>query len=782
MDFNKQWTVYPTPEPEEWNLPRVQETVDLPHDYNIRLDTSAKNSTGPAGGYYPGCCVEYEKELFISDEWKDKLFFLDFDGVYHNAVVWVNEQFVIRQPYGYTPFWCEITSFVKQGGNHIRVSASNNDIPNSRWYTGTGIYRDVFLWVKNSVYIPVDGVSLSTEAAGGRYHVRCETTVVNTEAKPVRETLRVKLTAPEGTASEKCVPIFLEPGQKKNFELVIPVSRAKLWSAETPNLYQVTVELLDKSEIVDVYQLEYGLQTVEIVPEKGFLLNGKPVKLRGGCLHHSCGLLGAASFGKAEERRIRQLKECGYNAVRSSHNPASEALLKACDKLGMLVIDEAFDMWRVPKRPCDYSRYFDDWWQRDVKAMIQRDRNHPSVVMYSTGNEIPERDGRSGGFELAETLADYFKANDPTRPVTNALSNVSPEAVVNGIGANLLKNTDQTYFARATEAFAKPLDVVGYNYMPERFEIDHAYFPERVFCATETAPADVLNGWEQVERFPFVIGDFVWTAADYIGETGIGRTLVEEPLEGLAQYPYRLAGTGDLDLCGGKRPRSYYRDCVWGVAKRPFLAVEPPSLFGLKQNATMWSWPIVEEYWNYPGMEGSAVKVCVYSTADQVALYLNEQLVDIKPAGKANRYIAAFELAYVPGQLSAVNIENGKETCRHTISTPGCPEHIRLTAEKQSLNSREDDLLFVNAELTDNKGNRFFDADHSVRFSVEGGGCFLAAGNAAIKTTANYTSPEQRLYRGHAQAVIRTNGQPEPVTVVCVCEGFPASKIVIPID
>ena len=781
LDFNQEWRVYPTPEPEEWNRPRTYEIVNLPHDYNISLETQKERSTGPAGGYYPGCSVEYEKDLSIPDEWKNKLLFLEFDGVYHNAVLWINGKFAARHPNGYTPFWREITEFVKPGENHIRVSAANEDIPNSRWYTGTGIYRDVHLWVKNPLYIPLRGVILTAKAAEGQAEVNCRVTVANKTEEPVQAVLKVRLTDPDGNRSVTSEIISIQAQRCQNVELRVPVSQPRLWSDETPNLYQAAVELFYKNEMVDQVLSKYGLRTIEITPQKGFLLNGKPIKLRGGCLHHVGGIMGAASYPKAEERRIRLLKECGYNAIRSSHNPASEALLNACDKLGMLVIDEAFDMWRVPKRPYDYSRYFDDWWPKDVKAMVERDRNHPCVIMYSTGNEIPERDGRSGGYQLSREITDCFKRNDPTRPVTNALCNASPDADVEGMDANLLKNADQIYFARATEAFAAPLDVTGYNYMPERFEMDHAYFPNKVFCATETAPADSCHGWSLVERFPFLIGDFVWTAMDYIGEAGIGRTLVDEPLEGLAEYPNRLAGTGDLDLCGRKRPRSYYRDCVWGIAKRPYLAVEPPCLYGKKQNTTMWGWPVVEEYWNYPGMEGKPVKVSVYSMAAETALYLNGKLIGVQPSGKLNHFIASFQLPYQPGELTAVNLEDGKEICRHTIRTPGLPAHIRLTAEKPFVNRGEEDILFIHAELIDKAGNVILDGDDPVHFSVEGGGSFLAAGNAAVKTTTNYTSPDQRLCRGYAQAVIRTNGLLKPVTVRCAGERLPESKIVLPL-
>lgn len=779
-DWNEGWTVYSTPAPEEWDAPREEETVDLPHDRQIRLTPSKNGETGPAGGYYPGCSAEYEKKLFVPEAWKDKLIYLEFDGVYHNAVLWVNNRFAVRRPSGYALFRCEISGLLRPGSNRIRVSASNTDQPNSRWYTGTGIYRGVTLWVKNRVCLSPGGIAL-TARRGERAAVLCRAAVMNASDKPAQARLLVRMEGPQGERMQAEAPVFLRAEGESEAACELPAENARWWSDRSPYLYRVVVSLFCGDECVDECELSYGLRTVELSPEKGLLLNGEPVKLRGGCLHHVAGIFGAASFYQAEERRIRLLRECGFNAVRSAHNPASEALLAACDRLGMLVVDEAFDMWRVPKRQYDDSRFFDAWWRRDIAAMVERDRNHPSVILYSSGNELPERDGSCGGAELSRQMAAAFRELDPTRPVMNALCFLSPEGE-QGLEANLLESAEGDFFSQATREFTEPLDVVGYNYMPERFGKDRLAFPHRLFCATESAPAEILRSWEQAEKYPFVIGDFVWTAMDYIGEAGIGRTVTDGRFCGLAAYPFRLAGTGDLDLCGRKRPRSFFRDCVWGIAKRPYLAVESPALFGKKQETSMWGWPLVQEKWNYPGMEGMPVRVTVYSMAEQTALYLNGRKVGMQPAGREHAFQAVFSLLYEPGTLTAVDYQNGEETGRSTIHTPGPAARIRLTAESRAVKCSRDGIVFVHAELVDAQGIPVLLGSPSVRFSVRGGGCLLAAGTAAIETTVNYTDPNQRLDEGYAQAVIRTNGKREAIEVFCTCGEYPCTPLAIPVQ
>ena len=783
MDFNRSWLSYTTPEPEEWHLPRKTRMVDLPHDDNIRFDTDSGNLSGPAGAYYPGCSVEYEKTLVVPPQWMDKRVSLIFDGVCHHAVVRANRQFVTRNDYGYTAFQCDLTPFLHEGENLLRVSAINKDVPNSRWYTGTGIYRSVEIWVQDAVMIPWRGVALTTEMKGNNAIAHAKVKITNTSAKSAQRQIRIELMDDEGkTAASFETAVQVEAGEEREIAAALEVKNARLWSDETPYLYRAVVTLLEEGKITDEYAFPYGFRTIAFSAEKGFLLNGKETKLRGGCIHHDNGILGTASYDKAEEHRVKALKASGFNAIRSAHNPASEALLRACDKFGMLVMDEAFDMWREPKMPYDNSMLFEYTWRRDVAAMVERDRNHACVIMYCTGNEIPERDGHSDGARISRELAEYIRALDPTRPVTNALCNVAPEGGVDGLEANLLKERGTDYFAWKTAEFSAPLDVVGYNYMPDRFEPDHERFPERVFCAAETVTCDILNGWDKVERLPYLIGDFVWTAMDYIGEVGVGRSVVDEPAYGLAHYPYRLSGCGNLDIACRKKPSSYYRDCVWERAKRPFIAVESPEIYDKKKNLMWWGWPIVHEYWNYPGQEGKPTRVFVYSRADEVELLLNGRSIGRQPAGKLSKYTASFEIPYESGELTAVGLRDGKETNRHAIRTPGSVRVLSLKPDKQTMNSQEDDLLFVDVELTDSMGNPVIDEERTVYAAVQGSAYFLAAGNTAIKTTANYTDPCQKLHLGHVQIVLRTNGQPGEAVLTCVSEGIPTAALRIRVN
>ena len=781
IDFNRSWMTYPTPNPEEWHFPRTPREIDLPHDDNIRYDTSPDNASQYAGAFYPGCSVEYEKTLTLTPELAGKRIALAFDGVYHNAVVRVNQLFVHRGHYGYTAFCCDLTPFLHEGDNLIRVSASNKDIPNSRWYTGTGIFRPVSLLVQDHVFLPWRGAALVTALEDGAARIAASVEVCNETDAPVRRQVRVTLRDAQGNiAAQETASAEIQAGCTHKAALTLQVADPHLWSDADPYLYQAQVALLDGDTVTDEAAFSYGLRTLAWNARQGFLLNGRPVKLRGGCIHHDNGVLGGASFLKAEERKIRLLKESGFNAIRCAHNPASEPLLQACDKYGMLVMDEAFDMWREPKMPYDNSVVFELTWRTDVESMVRRSRNHACVIMYSTGNEIPERDGHSGGNILARELADFFRQLDPSRPVTNALNNVSPQGNVNGIEANLLK--DQDYFLTATRDYAAPLDIVGYNYLRDRLEKDHEAFPDRIICASETVGCDIFHGWEAVEKCPWVIGDFMWTAVDYLGEVGIGRTEVDERPMSLGPYPCRLSGCGDFDVGVHKKPRSYYRDCVWGIAQRPYLAVESPALHDRRTYPMWWGWPLVQEYWNYPGWENKPVRVTVYSRADEVALLINGQEAGRAPAGKACEYKTLFETVYQPGEITCVEYVAGCETCRHTVSTPDETRQLLLTADKTFLNSAEDDMLFLDVQLSDSQGRPVLENGRQVTFHVEGGAVFMGAGSGALFISDNYTSPTQTLENGLAHAVARVRpGASGSVTITCASEGMAAAVLTLPI-
>lgn len=772
ISLNKQWTCYSTPWPEEWHLPREERLVDLPHDDNIRFDTAPGNVSGPAGAYYPGCSTEYEKTLAVPSGWLDKKVSILFDGVYHNAVVRVNNQFAARCNYGYTAFQCGISPFLHEGDNRIRVSAANADVPNSRWYTGTGVYRNVELWVQEPVMIPWRGVRLTTAINGRNATLNAAVTVENHTAAAVERSVMVQVNSPGGLAvASALLPVKIDAGGSVKLDAGLDVNDAQLWTDETPNLYEVLVVLLDGARASDEHTFRYGLRTVSVDNESGLLLNGKAIKLRGGCIHHDHGILGSASIAAAELRRVRLLKDAGFNAIRSAHNPASDALLSACDRLGMYVLDEAFDMWREPKMPYDNSMVFEQNWRRDISGMVERDRNHACVIMYSTGNEVPERDGHSDGATISRQLADHIRLLDPTRPVTHCLCSVSPEGVT-GLAANKMVDGGRDYFAAATEQVASPLDIVGYNYMPDRFEKDRRSFPDRVFCATETVNGDILNGWDKVERFPWVVGDFVWTAMDYLGEAGLGRAEIDEMPRGLAAYPYRLSGCGVLDIAGRQRAAAFYRKCVWGIKERPYIGVEDPALHDSNVRVSWWGWPVLRESWHYPGQEGKPARVKIYSRADEVALYLNGRLISIEKAGRDAGYTASFETLYIPGTLKAVELTAGSPGGEHSITTPGASRQLQLTADRSALNNDHEDLIFISVQLTDHQGTPVINEERMVRFSVDGCASLLAAGNTAIKTTANYTNPSQQLYEGHAFAALRANGHRGMAVLHCASDGL----------
>ena len=454
---------------------------------------------------------------------------------------------------------------------------------------------------------------------------------------------------------------------------------ARLWSVDAPHLYSLTSEVLAGSEVLDAETTTFGIRSLAVDAKQGFRLNGEPLKLRGGCVHHDHGLLGAASYDRAEERKVELLKASGFNAIRCAHNPPAPALLDACDRLGMLVIDETFDCWRMAKNPNDYHLYFEDWWQRDTESTVKRDRNHPSVIMWSIGNEVPERTGGSDGYAWCQRQADYVRSLDSTRPVTAALATLFEEGGALPFGQPIdpqeffgshnraPADPESDRWGRLTAPFLAPLDVAGYNYYNNRYEYDRTHFPDRVICGTETFPHRAYDTWQDTARLPNVIGDFVWTAFDYRGESGVGSVSIGAPAGlffAVDPWPCHLAGCGDIDICGFKRPQSYYRDILWGVRKAPYIGVLDPQHYGKMISFNPWGWEPVSDDWTFPGREGKPTQVEVYSADDEVELLVNGASVGRKPAGAASKNKAVFEVIYQPGTITAVGFTGGRETAR----------------------------------------------------------------------------------------------------------------------
>ena len=510
--------------------------------------------------------------------------------------------------------------------------------------------------------------------------------------------------------------------------------------------------------------------------ENGFRLNGVAMKLKGGCVHHDNGLLGAASYDRAEERKIELMKASGYNAIRCAHNPPAPAMLDACDRLGMLVIDETFDCWRMGKNPNDYHLYFEDWWQRDTESMVRRDRNHPSIIMWSIGNEVPERTGVSDGAAWARKQADFVRSLDPTRLVTSALPFLFEEMFADPNAMQQSVTDIQSLFdpkhltptdpatdrwGNLTREFNEALDVVGYNYLYARYDFDGKHFPGRVIAGTETFPYNAYDFWKETERLPYVIGDFVWTSIDYLGESGIGKVSFNEgEMPFGAQFPYHLANCGDIDICGFKRPQSYYRDILWGVRSAPYIAALDPQYFGKKARFNQWGWEPVEESWTFPGQEGQPTRVDVYSAADEVEVLVNGVSAGRKPAGAAAQNKASFEVIYQPGKIEAVSYSGGKETGRAHLQTSGQSARLSLSADRPVLQAVFGDLAYVTVEILDAQGYRVPCADAPVMLEVSGAGDLLAVGTANPTSEELYTGSQRKAWQGRLMAVVRASGQP----------------------
>ncbi len=731
------------------------QTVDLPHDASINLTRRENVVGGGSNAYFPGAVCWYEKELDIPEDWMDKTVLLELEGVYQNASVYLNRHLLARHPYGYSTFHCTLSPWLTSGKNLLRIEANNGGLPNTRWYTGSGLYRPVRLLLGSPVHLVPRAFFVTTlSASDGLAAIRAVMLAQNHSEDEVCADLRLSVLDGARILASQLTPVTIPASGKARTTLALTIPDVVPWSPETPALYTVQAELLHNGQVVDTQTIRYGFRTIAFHAEHGFQLNGSTRKMKGGCVHHDCGILGAAAHPRAEERKVALLKANGFDAVRCAHNPPSVTFLNACDEQGLLVINEAFDCWRHGKNAGDYNLWFEDWWERDLAAMVRRDRNHPSIVMWSTGNEIIERDGRSGAALLASRMADMIRTIDPTRPVTNALCDLWEDNQPNDTPEDIMNRWDAL-----TGGFAAPLDVVGYNYLLHRYERDVTQYPGRVICGTETFAKDAFDYWEATVRLPHVIGDFVWTALDYLGEAGIGHENEGDKASDLKPYPWHHANCGDIDLCGFKRPQSFYRDCVWGIAKTPYLAVHAPTRFGKQHTLSPWGWPDVQACWHWPGQEGKPCQVDVYSMAEEVVLLLNDVEVGRKPAGKAHRHLASFELAYTPGRLVAVACKAGEPLSQTVLETAGPPHALRLTPDRTQLDRGHGDLTHVQVEVLDAQGRFVPDALQELHFTVHGAGRLLAVGNADPASEEAYVGNVRGTWRGRALAVVQAQVQ-----------------------
>ena len=781
--------------------------VDLPHDWSIEGRPSKDNPTGSEGGYFPAGTGWYRKTFSAPPEWRGKRVSVEFDGVYRNATVYLNGHKLGNQPYGYTSFSFELTPDLDFSGlNVLAVRVDNSAQPNSRWYSGSGIYRHVRVVVTDPVHVAHWGVLVSTTRAStesGSLSVRAR--VENESAAPARVTVETQILdrggKPVGHAQSA---VEAAPGSATEASQEIAVSKPALWSPEAPALYRAVTRLRKDGKVVDEVVTTFGIRTLAWSPEKGLLLNGKAIKLAGGCVHHDNGPLGAAAFDRAEERRVELLKAAGYNAVRTSHNPPSPAFLDACDRAGLLVLDEAFDTWKANKLKYDYGRNFDEWWQRDISAMVLRDRNHPSIVVWSIGNEIPELLVERGP-AIAKRLADQVRSLDSSRPLTQAVptstSGPFPDAVL------------------------AVLDIAGYNYnLARNYGDDHRRVPSRLMMTTESFPAAAFEQWQLAKDNPFILGDFVWTAMDYLGESGIGAWAYGTPqqasqaammmagMQGMADkmflamangvdlkammaqaggnqggqspmsflapgYPWHAAQCGDLDLTGHRKPQSYYRDILWNGGDRVYATVRLPEPEGKKIIAVAWAVYPTLPSWTWPTQEGKELQVEVYSGVEKVRLYLNDKLIGEKATGRSEQFKAMFTVPYAPGTLKAVGMRGDRAVAESVLTTAGSPVRLRLTADRTTLQAGGQDLSFVTVEAVDAEGRFQANADQEVQFTITGPGVIAAVGNADGKDESPYQGDRRKLFQGRALVVVRTQGQSGAIQLTAKSVGLTGNVV-----
>lgn len=771
--FNYSWEVSPY---KDFFLEGIQgrtvkKKVILPHDAMIEQPRSPQAVSGRKKGYFPDGTYSYVKNFFVPKEYKNKRVFFEFEGAYMNAMVYINGDFAGQRPYGYSNFYIKADRFLRYGEeNEIKVIVRSND--DSRWYTGTGLYRNTWIIVANLVHITLDGVKISTPYINDeRAVILVSTTVENEDIFPHSTTVVTEILDREGNivAIDKA-PLTVFPGESSVIRQRLYVKQPNLWSVDTPYLYICRSRILEGENILDEETNTFGIRSLSLDPENGLQINGQTVKLRGACIHHDNGIIGAATIDRAEERRIEILKSVGFNAIRSTHYPASKALLNACDRLGMLVLDECFDIWVTNKSDYDYALYFTKWWEEDVKSMIDKDFNHPCVIMYSLGNEIPDT-GTANGASWARKIAEKIRSLDNTRYITiaingmisviNLLKKMRQERKDNSESSlDMMKDLVRSELVTtATAESFSVVDIAGYNYMDSRYVSDKELFPNRIICGTETFPKDIANNWKLVKENGHVIGDFTWTGWDYLGEAGIGKIVYDGEVNMFdSPYPWLCANCGDIDITGYRLPISYYREIVFGLRHEPYIAVQPPQYYGKKPVMSLWSWSDTISSWSWEGYEGKPIKVEVYSDAEEVELIVNGTIVGRAKTGEANGFKAEFDTVYYPGEIVAVAYSGGKEVGRTSLASASSEVKLKVEVDRAQIKANDKDLAFVTISIVDEKGILKPLADRKVSIKVDGAGILQGFGSANPKTEESFVDNIHTTYNGRALAVIRPTG------------------------
>ena len=736
--------------------------ITLPHDAMLESRRDADAPCKGAGAFFTGGHYIYEKNFQVLTEDVKKHYTFYFEGVYKNAEVYLNDQKIGQGGYGYLPFTACADGALQEGENHLRVEADTKDQPDSRWYSGGGIYRPVWLYIQDDVKIEINGIKIRTlSIAPPKISVRTE---------HQGGEVQVEILDQEGNVLET----------QKGDDLTFTLDGAKLWDAKNPNLYTARVKLLDAGKIKEERKVPFGIRQISW-SAKGLFINGKNTKLKGGCLHHDNGVIGAREFEESAFRRIRILKEYGFNAIRSAHNPCSEAVLKACDELGMYIMDESWDMWYRKKSPYDYANQFPENYRKDLKDMVEKDYNHPSVILYSIGNEVSEP-AEEKGVALAKEMTELLHELDPDRPVTGGfnlmiignaakgkqmykedggLDNGGEEKIsgmnstmfnliTSLVGSGMNKAANSSKMDKAVSPVLDTVDIAGYNYASGRYRMEGKLHPDRLIFGSETFPQDLAKNWKIVEELPYLAGDFMWTAWDYIGEAGIGAWSWENDAKGFNKpYPWLLADTGAFDILGNPNGEALWAKAIWQRGTKPLIAVRPANHAGERLVKASWRGTNGIPSWSFCGCEGNKTVVEVYTKAPKAALYLDGKSVGKK---KTVNCRAQFAMKYKPGVLTALALdENGKELSRTKLESAKTAS-VKLHTDHTEV--RPGEIVYVDVNLQDFKG--IVESNQDTRLTIRAEGAeLLGFGSANPRTEERYDSGSFTTYYGRAQAVLR---------------------------
>ena len=769
--------------------------VTLPHDAMLAEPRTALSAGGTNTGWYEGYDYEYRRTLTVPENALADTHILEFEGVYHNAEVWLNGQKAAFRPYGYTNFYVDCAPYLHAGENELRVIARNADQPNSRWYSGAGIYRPVQLWTAMGAHIALNGVKIRTLSLD-----------------PAVVEVRVKTTAP-GTV-RLTVDDLPAVQQESDGEAVftLTLDNARLWTPETPNLYTCRVSFADDevTETFGVRKVEWGTD--------GFLLNGKRYIIQGACIHHDNGLLGAVCDPDAVARKVRLLKANGYNAIRSAHNPCSKALLAECDRQGMLVMDEYIDHWYIHKTEHDYVDYFNEWWHQDLTDMVEKDYNHPCVVLYSTGNEVSET-AQKRGIALTKEMTDFLHGLDDSRPVTcgvniffNFLSSIgfgvysdekakkeaerAEKAKQRGEKAARKKAVGSQFFnnlagllgdefmkrgatlhgcdVKTRDAFAN-MDIAGYNYGIYRYKHDLKKYPQRLILGSETFCNDAYKFRELAKQEPRLVGDFVWAGMDYLGEVMVGSWEYADYAETFDGGPgWVSAGSGRIDLTGKPLGEALYTRVALEADNGPYIAVCPVNHTGDRHSPSAWKMTNAMPSWSWTGCEGRKASVEVYARAARVELVLNGHTVGSKTL--KNDCLARFSIPYESGTLEAVSYDAADhEIGRCKLQSAGGTTRLTLDAEEPTV--KPGHLCYIRLRYTDENGIAKPLARGSIQVQVRGG-TLVGLGSACPFNKHTYLDSETDTYYGEALAIVRM-GDGDAMTIAA-SDGEYSAELTVP--